>query len=294
MIVHLVDGTYELFRYFLSPAAAFDRSAPPELRAVRGVVGSMLGMLESGATHLGVATDHVIESFRNELWPGYKTGEGIDPALRAQFAPLEDALRSLGVSVWAMVELEADDALATAAQTAAADVRVGRVVICTPDKDLAQCVRGERVVQLDRRRNETRDESGVEKKFGVRPASIPDWLALVGDAADGYPGLPGWGAASASAVLARYAHLERIPERAADWEVSVRGAARLAATLAEQRERARLFRTLATLRADAPIEASVDALRWTGPRPDFSSWAGRLGTPALHARAAALAARRIA
>jgi 5'-3' exonuclease len=294
MIVHLVDGTYELFRYFLSPAAAFDRSAPPELRAVRGVVGSMLGMLESGATHLGVATDHVIESFRNELWPGYKTGEGIDPALRAQFAPLEDALRSLGVSVWAMVELEADDALATAAQTAAADARVGRVVICTPDKDLAQCVRGERVVQLDRRRNETRDESGVEKKFGVRPASIPDWLALVGDAADGYPGLPGWGAASASAVLARYAHLERIPERAADWEVSVRGAARLAATLAEQRERARLFRTLATLRADAPIEASVDALRWTGPRPDFSSWAGRLGTPALHARAAALAARRIA
>jgi 5'-3' exonuclease len=294
MIVHLVDGTYELFRYFLSPAAAFDRSAPPGLRAVRGVVGSMLGMLESGATHLGVATDHVIESFRNELWPGYKTGEGIDPALRAQFAPLEDALRSLGVSVWAMVELEADDALATAAQTAAADARVGRVVICTPDKDLAQCVRGERVVQLDRRRNETRDESGVEKKFGVRPASIPDWLALVGDAADGYPGLPGWGAASASAVLARYAHLERIPERAADWEVSVRGAARLAATLAEQRERARLFRTLATLRADAPIEASVDALRWTGPRPDFSSWAGRLGTPALHARAAALAARRIA
>jgi 5'-3' exonuclease len=294
MIVHLVDGTYELFRYFLSPAAAFDRSAPPELRAVRGVVGSMLGMLESGATHLGVATDHVIESFRNELWPGYKTGEGIDPALRAQFAPLEDALRSLGVSVWAMVELEADDALATAAQTAAADVRVGRVVICTPDKDLAQCVRGERVVQLDRRRNETRDESGVEKKFGVRPASIPDWLALVGDAADGYPGLPGWGAASASAVLARYAHLERIPERAADWEVSVRGAARLAATLAEQRERARLFRTLATLRADAPIDASVDALRWMGPRPDFPSWAGRLGAPALHERAAALAARRAA
>jgi 5'-3' exonuclease len=294
MIVHLVDGTYELFRYFLSPAAAFDRSAPPELRAVRGVVGSILGMLESGATHLGVATDHVIESFRNELWPGYKTGEGIDPALRAQFAPLEDALRSLGVSVWAMVELEADDALATAAQTAAADARVERVVICTPDKDLAQCVRGERVVQLDRRRNETRDESGVEKKFGVGPASIPDWLALVGDAADGYPGLPGWGAASASAVLARYARLEGIPERAADWEVAVRGAARLAATLAEQRERARLFRTLATLRADAPIEASVDALRWTGPRPDFPFWAERLGTPALHERAAALAARRIA
>jgi 5'-3' exonuclease len=292
MIVHLVDGTYELFRYFLSPAAAFDRSAPPELRAVRGVVGSILGMLERGATHVGVATDHVIESFRNGLWPGYKTGEGIDPVLRAQFEPLEEALRSLGVAVWAMVEFEADDALAAAAQTSAADSRVDQVIICTPDKDLAQCVRGERVVQLDRRRNETRDESGVEKKFGVRPASIPDWLALVGDAADGYPGLPGWGAASAAAVLARYRHLEGIPERAGDWEISVRGAARLAATLAEQREHALLFRTLATLRADAPIDADVDALRWTGPRPGFPSWAGRLGTPALHERAAALAAGR--
>lgn len=294
MIVHLVDGTYELFRYFLSPVAAFDRSAPPELRAVRGVVGSILGMLESGATHLGVATDHIIESFRNGLWPGYKTGEGIDPALRAQFEPLEEALRSLGVKVWAMVEFEADDALAAAAQMAAADSRVRQVVICTPDKDLAQCVRGERVVQLDRRRNQTRDELGVEKKFGVRPASIPDWLALVGDAADGYPGLPGWGAASASAVLARYGHLERIPERAADWEVSVRGAARLAAILAEQGARARLFRTLAILRVDAPIDADVDALRWMGPRADFPSWAARLGTPALHERAAALAACRAA
>jgi 5'-3' exonuclease len=292
MIVHLVDGTYELFRYFLSPAAAFDRGAPPELRAVRGVVGSILWMLEGGATHVGVATDHVIESFRNGLWPGYKTGEGIDPVLRAQFEPLEEALRSLGVTVWAMVELEADDALAAAAQMSAADSRVDQVIICTPDKDLAQCVRGERVVQLDRRRNETRDESGVEKKFGVRPASIPDWLALVGDAADGYPGLPGWGATSASAVLARYRHLEGIPERPGDWEISVRGAARLAATLAEQREHALLFRTLATLRADAPIDADVDALRWTGPRPDFPWWAGRLGTPALHERAAALAADR--
>jgi len=292
MIVHLVDGTYELFRYFLSPAAAFDRGAPPGLRAVRGVVGSILWMLEGGATHVGVATDHVIESFRNGLWPGYKTGEGIDPVLRAQFEPLEEALRSLGVTVWAMVEFEADDALAAAAQMSAADSRVDQVIICTPDKDLAQCVRGERVVQLDRRRNETRDESGVEKKFGVRPASIPDWLALVGDAADGYPGLPGWGATSASAVLARYRHLEGIPERPGDWEISVRGAARLAATLAEQREHALLFRTLATLRADAPIDADVDALRWTGPRPDFPSWAGRLGTPALHERAAALAAGR--
>jgi len=294
VIVHLVDGTYELFRYFLSPGAAFDRSAPPELRAVRGVVGSMLGMLEGGSTHLGVATDHVIESFRNALWPGYKTGEGMDPVLYAQFEPLEEALSALGVTVWPMVDFEADDALAAAAAVAAADARVEQVVICTPDKDLAQCVRGERVVQLDRRRGEQRDEAGVRKKFGVPPASIPDWLALVGDSADGFPGLPGWGAASAATVLARYGHLEQIPERAADWEVAVRGAARLAATLAEQGERARLFRTLATLRADAPIGAAVDALRWTGPRPGFAAWAGRLGTPALHERAVSLAATRSA
>jgi 5'-3' exonuclease len=294
MVVHLVDGTYELFRYFLSPAAAYDRSAPPELRAVRGVVGSILGMLEEGATHLGVATDHVIESFRNRLWPGYKTGEGMDPLLVAQFEPLEEALGALGVVVWPMVELEADDALAAAAAMSAADPRVEQVVVCTPDKDLAQCVRGDRVVQLDRRRREVRGEAGVVKKFGVPPASIPDWLALVGDAADGFPGLPGWGAASAAAVLARYGHLERIPESAADWDVPVRGAARLAATLVEQRERARLFRTLATLRPDAPIGVDVDGLRWAGPRPGFAAWAGRLGTPALHERAARLAATRAA
>ena len=293
MIAHLVDGTYELFRYFLSPAAAYDRSAPPELRAVRGVVGSILGMLEEGATHLGVATDHVIESFRNALWPGYKTGEGIDPLLYGQFEPLEDALGALGVVVWAMVELEADDALASAAAMAAADSRVAQVVICTPDKDLAQCVRGDRVVQLDRRRREVRDEAGVVKKFGVSPASIPDWLALVGDAADGFPGLPGWGPASAAALLARYRHLEAIPPRAADWDVVVRGAARLAATLDEQRERARLFRTLATLRTDAAV-GDVDALRWTGPRAAFAGWAERLGSPALHERAARLAAARVA
>ena len=292
MLVHLIDGTFELFRYFLSPAAAFDRSAPPELRAVRGVVGSLLGLLEDGATHLGVATDHVIESFRNRLWPGYKTGEGIDPVLRAQFEPLEQALEALGVVVWPMVEFEADDALAAAAAMAAADARVDQVVICTPDKDLAQCVRGTRVVQLDRRRRQLRDEAGVRQKFGVPPASIPDWLALVGDAADGYPGLPGWGAASASAVLARYEHLERIPDRAADWEISVRGAARLAAALAEQRDRARLFRTLATLRTDAPIATDVDGLGWTGPRPGFAAWAGRLGSPALHERATRLGAAR--
>jgi len=294
VILHLVDGTYELFRYFLSPAAAYDRSAPSELRAVRGVVGSILGMLEEGATHLGVATDHVIESFRNRLWPGYKTGEGMDPLLVAQFEPLEEALGALGVVVWPMVEFEADDALAAAAAMGAADARVEQVVVCTPDKDLAQCVRGDRVVQLDRRRREVRNEAGVVKKFGVPPASIPDWLALVGDAADGFPGLPGWGAASAAAVLARYGHLEGIPERAAEWDVPVRGAARLAVTLVEQRERAGLFRTLATLRVDAPIGVDVDGLRWTGPRPDFAAWAARLGTPALQERTAHLAATRAA
>jgi len=294
VIVHLVDGTYELFRYFLSPGAAFDRSAPPQLRAVRGVVASILGMLEGGATHLGVATDHVVESFRNALWPGYKTGEGMDPVLYAQFQPLEDALSALGVIVWAMVEFEADDALAAAAAMAAGDPRVGQVIVCSPDKDLAQCVRGDRVIQLDRRRGEQRDEAGVWKKFGVAPASIPDWLALVGDSADGYPGLPGWGPASAATVLARYGHLEAVPGPAAEWDVSVRGAARLATTLAERREQALLFRVLATLRPDAPIHADVDALSWTGPRPDFAAWSARLGTPSLHERASRLASARAA
>jgi 5'-3' exonuclease len=292
VIIHLVDGTYELFRYFMSPAAAFERATPEALRAVRGVVGSILGMLEGGATHLGVATDHVIESFRNDLWPGYKTGEGIDPVLRAQFEPLEEALAALGVVVWPMVEFEADDALAAAAAMAADDERVEQVVICTPDKDLAQCVRGERVVQLDRRTKELRDEAGVVRKFGVPPAAIPDWLALVGDSADGYPGLPGWGPKSAAAVLARHGRLDQVPASAMAWGVPVRGAERLAAMLADQRERALLFRTLATLRPDAPIGVDVDGLRWTGPRPDFTAWAERLAAPALHERAAALAARR--
>jgi len=292
VIVHLVDGTFELFRYFLSPAAAFDRSTPEELRAVRGVVASMLGMLEGGATHVGVATDHVIESFRNGLWPDYKTGEGMDPLLHAQFEPVEDALRALGVVVWPMVDFEADDALAAAAAMAAADGRVEHVVICTPDKDLAQCVRGDRIVQLDRRTKGLRDESGVREKFGVSPASIPDWLALVGDSADGFPGLPGWGARSAATVLARYEHLEHIPKLAMEWDVPVRGAMRLATTLTEQRGRALLFRELATLRADAPIDADVDALRWTGARDDFSAWSERLGTPSLHERASALAHAR--
>ena len=294
MIVHLIDGTFELFRYFLSPAVAFDRTTPEELRAVRGVVASVLGMLEGGATHVGVATDHVIESFRNALWPDYKTGEGMDPLLYAQFEPLEDALHALGVVVWPMVEFEADDALAAAAAMAAADARVDQVVVCTPDKDLAQCVRGTRIVQLDRRTRELRDESGVQQKFGVPPVSIPDWLALVGDSADGYPGLPGWGARSAATVLARYEHLERIPKLAMEWDVSVRGALRLATTLAEQRERALLFRELATLRADAPIGIDVNALRWTGPRAEFAAWSERLGPPSLYDRASVLAAARAA
>jgi len=294
VIVYLVDGTYELFRYFLSPAATFERTAPEELRAVRGVVTSILGLLEGGATHLGVATDHVIESFRNDLWPGYKTGEGIDPVLRAQFEPLEDALRALGVVVWAMVEFEADDAMAAAASMASADARVEQVIVCTPDKDLAQCVRGDRVVQLDRRTREVRNDAGVQQKFGVAPESIPDWLALVGDSADGFPGLPGWGAKSAATVLARYRHLEQIPKRAEAWDVPTRGTARLAATLVEQWDRALLFRRLATLRGDAPIGADVDALRWKGPGAEFARWAERLGVPMLQERAAKLAAERAA
>jgi 5'-3' exonuclease len=292
VIVHLIDGTFELFRHFLSPGAAFDRSTPPELRAVKGVVGSVLGMLEEGVTHVGVATDHVVESFRNALWPGYKTGEGMDPVLYAQFQPLEEALTALGVVVWPMVEFEADDALGAAAALAAADARVEQVIVCSPDKDLAQCVQGDRVVQLDRRTRELRDEAAVQRKFGVPPASIPDWLALVGDSADGYPGLPGWGPRAAATVLARYQHLEHIPRLATEWDVSMRGSLRLATTLVEQRERALLFRELATLRADAPVSAGVDALCWAGPRADFAAWSQRLGAPSLQERAARLAAAR--
>jgi len=291
MRVHLIDGTFELFRHFYSPAAT-DPSIPEERRAVRGVVASVLGMLESGATHMGVATDHVIESFRNDLWPGYKTGEGIDPVLRAQFIPLENALLDMGVVVWPMVEFEADDALAASASLAAADERVEQVIICTPDKDLSQCVRDDRVVQLDRRTGEIRNAEGVRGKFGVPPASIADWLALVGDSADGFPGLPGWGAKSAAAVLARYGHIEDIPPRAMDWDVSVRSAPKLAATLDERREEAFLFRTLATLRTDAPVGESVDGWRWTGPTPSFRDTANALGEPALAERAERLAATR--
>jgi 5'-3' exonuclease len=282
--VHLIDGTYELYRHYYGMPGATDRDGH-EVGAVIGVLGSMLSMIHDGVTHLGVATDHVIESFRNELWPGYKTGEGIEPALWSQFHRLEDALRAMGVVVWPMVEFEADDALASAARIAAADERVERVFICTPDKDLSQCVVGERVIQFDRRQRELRDEAGVIAKFGVRPAAIPDYLALVGDSADGFPGVPGWGAKSAAAVLAKYHRLEAIPADARDWEVAVRGAARLAGSLQANRDLSLLFRRLATLRVDAPLFQSVDELRWAGPRPEFEAVAARLAAPQLWTRA---------
>ena len=247
-----------------------------EVGALRGVVGSVLGMMNRGATHVAVATDHVIESFRNALWPGYKTSAGVEADLLAQFHPLEEALRALGVAVWPMVEFEADDALASGAARAADDARVDRVIICTPDKDLGQCVRGTRVVQLDRRRNTTRDEAGVVAKFGVAPRSIPDYLALVGDAADGYPGLPGWGAKSTAAVLAKFERLENIPDDWRTWRVNAFNAAALAATLARDRDPAFLFRDLATLRSDIPLFESIDELRWTGPTPAFAEIGARL------------------
>lgn len=246
------------------------------MAAVRGVVASVLGMINRGATHVGVATDHVIESFRNRLWRGYKTGEGVEPDLLAQFPLLEEAMAALGVATWPMVEFEADDALAAAAGKAALDARVGRVIICTPDKDLAQCVRGTRVVQLNRRTNVVLDEAGVVKKFGVAPVSIPDYLALVGDAADGYPGLRGWGAKSTAAVLARFGHLESIPDDWRTWRVNAASPAALAATLARDRELAFLFRDLATLRTGIPLFESVDDLQWKGPAARFAGLAARM------------------
>ena len=264
MEVHLIDGTYELFRHFFALPSARDAEGR-EVAAVRGVVNSVLGMVRAGATHLAVATDHTIESFRNGLWPGYKTGDGIDPDLLAQFPLLEEALAAAGVVVWPMVEFEADDALAAGAALAERDPRVDRVVICTPDKDLAQCVRGTRVVQLNRRTRVTFDEAGVVAKFGVLPESIPDYLALVGDSADGYPGLPGWGAKSAAAVLAKFVHLEAIPADRRDWHVNASNSGALAATLVENRELVTLFRTLATLRIDIPLFDDVEQLRWQAP-----------------------------
>ncbi len=291
MKVHLVDGTYELFRHFYAVPQARN-AAGEEIAAVRGVVGSMLALLDAGATHLAVATDHVIESFRNGLWPGYKTGEGIDPDLRAQFEPLEEALAAAGIVVWGLVEHEADDALASGAELAAADDRVEQVLICTPDKDLSQCVRGTRVVQFDRRQRQVRDESGVWEKFGVAPTSIPDWLALVGDSADGFPGIPGFGAKTAAVLLARYRELDEIPPDPGDWDVPVRGAERLAATLNETRDVARLFRELATLVTDAPVSARVDELEWLGPETRFPAICDRLEAPDLARRALELAERR--
>jgi 5'-3' exonuclease len=294
MDVHLVDGTYELFRHFYGqpPREADDGS---EIGAARGVVMSVLSMMADGATHVGVATDHVIESFRNDLWPGYKTGDGIDPALRSQFEMLETALQALGVGVWPMVELEADDALASAAAVAAKDPEVRQVFICTPDKDLAQCVVGDRVVQLDRRKNTVSDEAGVWAKFGVAPKSIPDWLGLVGDTADGFPGLVGWGKRSASVVLAHYGSIDEVPDALSAWDSKVRqelrGAAKLAERLATERELALLFKDIATLRTKPPVLRNVASLRWRGPKSDFEEVCRHFRDPALADRAAALAAR---
>jgi 5'-3' exonuclease len=275
MQVHLIDGTYELFRHYYALPKVRDNTGR-EVAAVRGVLASVMGMLGKSATHIGVATDHVIESFRNDLWPGYKTGEGVEPDLLAQFPLLEEALSALGIVVWRMVEFEADDALAAAAKAAANDPRVERVIICTPDKDLAQCVRGTRVVQLDRRKNITRDELGVVAKFGVEPASIPDYLALVGDSADGFPGLPGWGAKSAAAVLAKFNHLESIPADWREWGVNVASPKTLSSTLVANREQVLLFRVLATLCTDVRVFDSVDELEWKGPTADFAPLAARL------------------
>jgi 5'-3' exonuclease len=284
MEVHLVDGTYELFRSFYAKVPGHLDPAGVEVGATRGVVSSMVMMLEEGATHVGVATDHVIESFRNDLWETYKTGDGIDPALKGQFPLLEEALAAFGVTVWPMVQQEADDALAAAARVAE------RVVICTPDKDLGQCVGG-KVVQLDRRNRKLLDVDAVREKFGVGPASIPDYLALVGDSADGFPGLPGWGAKSAAAVLARFEHIEAIPDDVHDWKLDVRNAPTLAATLKRDRELALQFKVLATLRDDADV-GTVDEWRWSGPGDGFEEWCTRFGRPELAKRVEKLRADR--
>jgi len=268
MIVHLVDGTYELFRHFYGQRR-FNRGADPPYGAVGGVVRTVLQMFEDGATHLGVATDHVVESFRNDLWEGYKTGEGMEAALLAQFRPLEEALSSMGVAVWPMIELEADDGLASAAWLAQSDPRVDKVVIWTPDKDLAQCVQADHVVQADRRAGTIRDALGVREKFGVPPELIPDFLALVGDAADGFPGIPGIGKVTAAQLLVRHGPIEAFPPE----------------VLGEERDRALLFKELATLRVDAPLFADVDEIAWSGPGPHFPEWAERIGDPRLVKRA---------
>jgi 5'-3' exonuclease len=280
MDVHLIDGTYELFRHFFAVPSAKD-SGGQEIGAVRGVLTSVLSMLEKGATHLGVATDHVVESFRNDLYPGYKTSEGVPAELLSQFPILEEALESMGVKVWPEVYFEADDALASAAANAAKDAAVKQVFICTPDKDLAQCVAGKRVVQLDRRREILRDEAGVVEKFGVKPQSIPDYLAVVGDSADGYPGIAGWGLKAAALVLSQYSRLEDIPRDWKVWHPSIKRARALCESLFSAWDDAILFRTLATLRLDAPVFDSVEDLRWKGPRPNFEETCKRIKAPDL-------------
>ena len=291
LTVHIVDGTYELFRqYFARPS--HENSDGLDVGGARGVLRSMLTMLEDGATHLAVATDHVIESFRNELYDGYKSGEGIDPGIFAQFQPLEDGLRALGIATYPMVEYEADDGMAALAKLAAADERVERVLLCTPDKDLAQCVEAGRVLQFDRRNNKILDVAEVIEKYGVPPESITDWLGLVGDTADGFPGLPGWGAKSAATVLSRYGHIDKIPLAAGQWDITVRGGAKLAKTLADNLEDALLFRRLATLERDAPTAKSIDELRWVGPGDDITQAAETFDAPDLITRTAALAEAR--
>jgi 5'-3' exonuclease len=280
MDVHLIDGTYELFRHYFAVPAAADTTGQ-EIGAVRGVLTSVVSMIERGATHIGVATDHVIESFRNDLYPGYKTSEGVPPDLLSQFPILEDALSAMGVVIWPMVYFEADDALASAADKAAKDDRAGQIFICTPDKDLSQCVVGTRVVQLDRRREIVRDETGVVAKFGVKPSSIPDFLALVGDTADGYPGLPGWGLKAAALALSQYSRLESIPRDWRDWHSSIRKARPLSESLFNAWDDALLFRTLATLRLDVPVFDTVEDLRWQGPRPNFEEHCTRMKAPDL-------------
>ena len=284
MDLHLVDGTYELFRHFFAVPAAVDVHGR-EIGAVRGVLRSVLSMIEGGATHIGVATDHVVESFRNNLYPGYKTSEGVAATLLSQFPILEEALEAMGVVVWPMVEYEADDALASAAAKGALDDRVTQVIICTPDKDLGQCVVGRRVVQLDRRRNILRDEAGVVAKFGVKPQSIPDYLAVVGDSADGFPGVLGWGEKAAAQTLSRYPKLEDIPKDWRTWDPSIANARRLSTSLFASWEDALLFRTLATLRVDAPVFDTVDDLQWQGPRPSFEAQCQAMEVPDLFRRA---------
>jgi 5'-3' exonuclease len=290
MDIHLIDGTYELFRHFFAVPPAADLNGQ-EVGAVRGVLNSVLYMLERGATHVGVATDHVIESFRNDLYHGYKTSEGVPPELLSQFPILEETLEAMGVVVWPMVEFEADDALAAAAARATLDERVRQVIICTPDKDLSQCVVGDRIVQLDRRRDVVRDEAGVIAKFGVKPESIPDYLAVVGDSADGFPGVPGWGAKTAALILSRYEHLEGIPKDWREWHPSIRSSQRLATTLFGSWSDALLFRTLATLRLDIPVFDTIDDLRWKGPRSSFEEYCRQMNSLELLSRARSAGAR---